>query len=206
MKLTAVFIVLGLVLCSSLAAITTEEFADLQTGRLTEALALDSLQAGQVRAVILQELPKLALPGQNQGGGRRGPGAGMQPASDEATEALKELITSEQATILDSLNLPLLPEPRSWDLNSRLGLTMDQYLAVESIMAEQRDKITALRSSGHGDRRQMREQMRSLSDEEDSRIDQLLTDSQKSIFARMKEEREQRMHDMRPPGQGPGRQ
>jgi hypothetical protein len=129
----------------------------------------------------------------------------MQPGSEEAMAAVRELLTSEQAALLDSLNPPMLSNPRLWDLNSRLSLTMDQYLAVEGIIAEQHKEMTALRSAGNGDRRQMMEQMRSMSEKQDSRIEQLLADSQKVIFAKMKEEREQRRHDMRPPGQGPGR-
>jgi periplasmic protein CpxP/Spy len=93
------------------------------------------------------------------------------------------------------------PERRLELLQHRLNLTPDQTTQVKAILADGRAKMQAMRNDeGGGDRR---EKMRSLMEEENSRIKGVLTGDQKKIFDDMLKEQRDRMRERRDDGGAP---
>jgi periplasmic protein CpxP/Spy len=84
------------------------------------------------------------------------------------------------------------PERQLQMLSERLSLTSDQQAQVKTILAEQREKMEALRQSNSGAPPD-RAQMKAIRDESDGKISALLNDDQKTKFAEWQKERDARM-------------
>jgi protein CpxP len=91
------------------------------------------------------------------------------------------------------------PERQLQMLTERLSLTSDQQTQVKTILADQHQKMQALRDSSSGAPPD-RAQMESIRNDSDSKINALLNDDQKTKFAEWQKERNSRM---RPNGGAP---
>src|ERR1700677_265679 len=98
------------------------------------------------------------------------------------------------------------PERELQQLTHVLSLTADQQTQVKALLAEQRQKMEALRNSNSDASSQgtpsRREQMESIRNDTDTKITALLNDDQKSKFAAWQQERKSRMEQRE--GGGPG--
>lgn len=83
-------------------------------------------------------------------------------------------------------------------LRKGLDLTTEQIGPVEQILASTDKKIEDLRDKGITDLRSLMDTMKKIFDEEDVKIEQILTSVQKTKFAEMKKDREKH----RPGAQG----
>ncbi|MBI2840478.1 MAG: hypothetical protein HYX75_19335 [Acidobacteria bacterium] len=98
---------------------------------------------------------------------------------------------------------PPSKEERLRHLKEGLELTTEQIKLVDQVLAATDKKVGELRKNGIGDPRSYMEAMKKIFDEEDAKIEQILTDVQKTTFAKMKEEREK--HRPGAPGGAPPR-
>lgn len=99
------------------------------------------------------------------------------------------------------------PERQLQMLTQRLGLTPDQQSQVKALLADQGQKMEALRS-GSGDAtgqgaRPNREQMDAIRNDTDTKINALLNDDQKAKFAEWQQERKARMERRQGPNEPP---
>jgi Spy/CpxP family protein refolding chaperone len=84
-------------------------------------------------------------------------------------------------------------------LTQVLSLTADQQAQVKTLLAEQREKMEALRKSGAGSdassqgAQPSREQMEAIRNDTDNKITALLNDDQKTKFAAWQQQRKERM-------------
>jgi periplasmic protein CpxP/Spy len=96
------------------------------------------------------------------------------------------------------------PERELQKLTQVLSLTADQQTQVKTLLAEQRQKMEALRNSGGDASSQAappsREQMAAIRQDTDTRIAALLNDDQKTKFAAWQQQRKEAMEHRR--GQG----
>lgn len=82
------------------------------------------------------------------------------------------------------------PDRQLQMLTERLSLTSDQQAQVKTILAEQHQKMQALRESGGPPDRA---QMRAIREDSDGKINALLNGDQKAKFAEWQKERSARM-------------
>ncbi|RMG06310.1 MAG: hypothetical protein D6731_26070 [Planctomycetota bacterium] len=80
-------------------------------------------------------------------------------------------------------------------LAEELGLSEEQRAQFDAFRQEMRERMRELRESG--DRRAMREAMRTMRQEMQGKIESILTPEQKETFARLREERRKRMEEWR---------
>lgn len=89
------------------------------------------------------------------------------------------------------------PEQRTEQLRDALDLSEEQVQKVLLIYTDMDNERKALMESNSDDRRSMRETLRTLSGNVDLKIEELLTDSQKEIYQRIKQERRERVREFR---------
>jgi periplasmic protein CpxP/Spy len=99
------------------------------------------------------------------------------------------------------------PERELQMLTERLALTADQQTGVKAVLEQQSTQMKALRQkSDDADSDEARQaqmaQMKQIRDESDTKINALLDDSQKKIFASMLAQRKARMERRGQGGQG----
>lgn len=94
------------------------------------------------------------------------------------------------------------PERQLQQLTERLSLTADQQSQVKGLLAEQRQKMEALRDSSQGAPPD-RAQMEAIRNDTDTKINALLNDDQKAKFAAWQQERKARMGRRQGPEQPP---
>jgi Spy/CpxP family protein refolding chaperone len=96
------------------------------------------------------------------------------------------------------------PERELQQLTHVLSLTADQQTQVKALLAEQRQKMEALRNSNSDTSSQAtpsrREQMESIRNDTDTKITAFLNDDQKTKFAAWQQERKARMEQRQGPG------
>ena len=96
------------------------------------------------------------------------------------------------------------PQPPSKEqkldfLSKRLQLNEQQVNAVDQILDGSKNKLDQLREKRQEFDKQMMKEMKQIFDEEDAQIEKELTDSQKTMFAELKKERENHRPPMGPP-------
>jgi periplasmic protein CpxP/Spy len=97
------------------------------------------------------------------------------------------------------------PERELQQLTQMLSLTADQQTQVKTLLAEQRQKMEALRNAPSGGASSQatppsREQMQAIRQDTDSKITALLNDDQKPKFAAWQQQRKEAMEHRRGPG------
>ena len=85
------------------------------------------------------------------------------------------------------------PKERAADLKEKLELNDEQAQKVEVIFTASAEKAKELREKYAGNRADMMKAMAPINEENDKKIDSLLTDKQKEKYAQMKKERRERM-------------
>jgi len=85
------------------------------------------------------------------------------------------------------------------EYKTKLSLTEEQIPKVETILKAQIEEMATLRANAGGDREAMRSALTELRAKTDKKVEELLTDEQKTAFKKLQEERAQRM-----PGMGRG--
>ncbi len=94
------------------------------------------------------------------------------------------------------------PERQLQMLTERLSLTADQQTQVKALLADQRQKMQALRESNSGAPPD-RQQMEGIRNDTDAKINALLNENQKAKFAEWQKERSARMGRQQGPDQPP---
>lgn len=87
----------------------------------------------------------------------------------------------------------MTPKERVKDLKDKLELTDEQAKKVEVIFEESAVKIKEVREKNMGDRAEMMKAMMPINQEQDKKIDSLLTDKQKVKYEEIKKERRERL-------------
>ena len=77
-------------------------------------------------------------------------------------------------------------------LTERLELTNDQIKQIENILETSKEKMDKLREKAEEDRKQHFDKMKVIHDEEDKKIEKLLTNEQKQKFVQLKKEKEKK--------------
>ena len=78
------------------------------------------------------------------------------------------------------------PQERAKNLKEKLELTDDQTAKVESIFVDSQKKMQELRKNVGGDRSAIRDSMKTISEQADKKITDILTDAQKEKYAQVK--------------------
>lgn len=74
-----------------------------------------------------------------------------------------------------------------------LNLRDDQKIEVEKILKESQEQMQAIRNNSGGDRRQMFQEMRTLTQETDNKLKTILDDEQYKIYETFKEKQREQM-------------
>ncbi|MCS7210459.1 MAG: hypothetical protein NZ844_02350, partial [Chloroherpetonaceae bacterium] len=89
--------------------------------------------------------------------------------------------------------LPLLPTLE--ELRTRLNLSPEQEAKIKAILEETREAMRKDREESAGDRRMALGRMRERIQTMDERVQAVLTEEQKATYAKMKEERREKMRE-----------
>ena len=89
------------------------------------------------------------------------------------------------------------PKDRAVELRQLLDLTDEQTAAIETIYVEMDKKMAGLRDESEGDRQTMRESFRSLREETDKAIEEVLFEDQREKYRAIMEERRANMRQRR---------
>lgn len=98
---------------------------------------------------------------------------------------------------------PHSPQQGLRRLTRMLGLTASQQSAIEPILVDRQQRMTALRNEDSGDGENSREQMHAIRQDTDAQIEALLTDSQRQLYAQLRQHGI-RHRPSRPPSGGDG--
>jgi protein CpxP len=86
------------------------------------------------------------------------------------------------------------PEQRVKMLTKRLNLTSDQQAKLLPILTDQKQQFESIRNDTSLTQKDRAEKMRALREDSDTKIQALLTDSQKQTYAQMKAQAREHMH------------
>jgi len=92
------------------------------------------------------------------------------------------------------------PQERAEQLRAQLDLTDEQTAAVEKIYIDMDKKMSELRDRSSGDREAMRGNFRSLREETDKAIEEVLFEDQIEKYREFNEQRRQNMRQRNPDG------
>lgn len=94
-------------------------------------------------------------------------------------------------------------ERNTAQLTKKLNLTTDQQAKVKAIYLDQAAAMTKARTESKGDREGMMAKMKTMNEENDAKINALLTDDQKKAYSEWQTERRENMKNRG--GRGAGR-
>jgi hypothetical protein len=193
-------------LMPSIFALPAEKLAQIWASKFIDEFNLNSNQAEKTRGLFIEEIDRMNAtvndPGRNFPP-RRAEGLAFER---EIREKLNEILDDNQREKLSERAYPVLPDAELVRLNGRLDLDEKQVVAIEAILASHRFRVQQLRSEKSGNAEENMSRMKELRDERDSRIEEILNDSQKSKFRELREEKRGES-GRRPPARGgrPGR-
>ncbi len=197
MRRTYLTIILVLALTMSALAVEHDLLVSRQVDKLTGDLSLTAEQAESIRTILTEQV-ETALSGEKQS-----PPDQQQPGNrgsgKDVRKKIHALLNEDQQTAFRELDYQIVPSRRLLELNERLDLDEDQVVLIEEILATTRGERRAMQPEGADKTGGDREAMKQMHDQQDSQIEEILTDDQKALFAQMKEERKQRKGDNRPP-------
>ncbi len=176
---------------------------------LKKQLDLTSEQVEQVRTILenSQEQAKKdrALNGDDPQAIRAAEQARREFENQQIENILTEAQQKKFAEIREKQQAGYRSGPAGKQLQmliDRLGLTDAQIEQVAPILAETHEKMQSFRQNSDGNRREMFGKMKQIRDEQDKKIESLLTDDQKKIYKEIKKERQEEMARRRPRGGG----
>jgi periplasmic protein CpxP/Spy len=87
------------------------------------------------------------------------------------------------------------PQQQATRLASKLGLSDDQTAKITTILQNQQQQISALRSDSSLSQDDRHDKMRSIRQDTDTQINAVLTPAQQTQYANMKQQMSQHMHN-----------
>ncbi len=118
------------------------------------------------------------------------------PARAQDTQSVQQPQTQTDAQPARGRHQQRSPEQVVQFMTTKLNLTEDQQKQILPIIADRQQKMRDLRSEGGRRRKKMRE-AKSIMQDSDKKINEILNDQQKQQYAEMKKEMRDRMRDRR---------
>jgi hypothetical protein len=202
MRQVVVFVAAVMLLGATAWALSNDGMVDIYTNRLTTELGLSDQQTADVRAIMNTEIGKLRGIALKGGTPQRGKMQEVRELTDRTSKEIGEKLNDQQREKLTALAVPILPEMRLLELNDRLDLSATQVSQIDAILAANRLQRPPQAERNPGNREEFFKQMQENRAKTDTAIENVLTDQQKPIFEKMKQEQQEQMQQRR--GNRPG--
>jgi hypothetical protein len=201
----AIFVVLLLPLSLIAQTADTTDRLDQRVAELKKELNLSDKQADDLHKIFEESRP----PRQGEHGAPQAVNEAdrgdRRARWNEITEKIQSVLTAEQWQKYQDYEQKRRMKMQLDALKGALNLTEKQVIQVETILEYYQGRMEEIfGGEGGGDMRKMREVMQKLRDAQDKEINDVLTDDQKDLYEKYKEDRREQTRNRRPQGGGMG--
>lgn len=197
MRRIVLFLVAVMALSTTAWCLSQDAMVDLYTKRLISELTLSDQQTQEVRAILNTQIGKLRAIALDKDTRPREKMQDIRTLTEKTTSEISGKLDDQQKQKLNDLAAPLLPQFRLLQLDDRLNLSAEQVTQIDEILAANSMQRLPQGERGSSNREDFRKQMQENREKMDTAIENVLTDEQKEIYAKMRQEQQEQMQQMR---------
>ncbi len=196
MKYRTIYISICMLLLSTLLLAQKRHSIEDRVENLSEQLALNEQQVAQVEGILKASDAEMQRIREENKDNREAVRAALQQQRANHNQQIMNILDDDQRKKYEALQAQRAERGGEVmvELRDRLHLSDQQADQISGILAEGRDKISAIREDG-GNRRSKMKKLRKIRDEQDDKIMALLDDDQKEEYKKIRDERQKEMRE-----------
>jgi hypothetical protein len=163
---------------------------------LREKLELTDDQTANIKQILLDAEKQAEQDRDLNKGNPRALIAAARERREMTDRQIENMLTEVQKIKYQELRKNIITDDRTSMLVERLKLSDEQALQVQTILIREQEQMEKLRNSS-SDRKEKFSEMRSIREDTDKQIEQLLTEEQKKEYEQLIEGRQEQMKEQR---------
>ncbi|MGH1365722.1 MAG: hypothetical protein ACRBF0_19330 [Calditrichia bacterium] len=192
MKYLIKAILFALIIIIPASALQDKPTVNKRLNHLQQELTLTEAQTEQIRLILENEESELNRTHELNKDDMRAVNQARKSQKKQTNQQIMNVLTDDQKKTFSTMKERRADDPRLRELKEKLQLSEEQVEQITPVLSNTRKEMETLREESGGDRREIRGKMRSIRDRQDKQIEAFLTEDQKEIFAKMKNERKER--------------